>query len=182
MIICFTTSVGAFKLKFVLTSANPLHPLYLPLQSQPKKKIDSLNQALVDPHLKRIPSLTPLPTRRLPRRDLQHLSRQPHGAFDAQVLGLGALDQLLADFFEGLHFARGERDADFVDFLVGWSVFCEGAGRERREEGRTYGAFAEVFFGLVVGHFCGFAGLRRAGGIDGVWEGSDGALWGGAGD
>ena len=53
----------------------------------------------MDPHLKRIPRLTALPTRRLPRRDLQDLGRQPHGALDAQVLGLGALDQLLADFF-----------------------------------------------------------------------------------
>ncbi len=71
----------------------------------------------MNPHLKHIPRLTPLATRRLSRRDLQALRRQAHGTLDAQVLGLGALDQLLADFLEGLHFARGQGDADFVDFL-----------------------------------------------------------------
>ena len=71
----------------------------------------------MDSHLKHIPRLAPLTTGRLACRHLQALGRQAHGALDAQVLGLGALDQLLADLFERLHFARGQSDADFVDFL-----------------------------------------------------------------
>lgn len=69
-------------------------------------------------HLIRIPRLTPLTARRLPGRDLQALGRQADGALDAEILALGPLDQLLAYFFEALHFARGQGDADFVDFLV----------------------------------------------------------------
>lgn len=72
----------------------------------------------MDPHLKHIPRLTPLTRRGLPRRHLQTLGRQAHGALDAQVLGLGSLDQLLAYFLQRLHFARRQGDADFVDFLV----------------------------------------------------------------
>lgn len=71
----------------------------------------------MNPHLIRIPRLTPLPTRRLPCRDLQLLSRQADGALDAQVLGFGTLEQFLADFLEGGDFAAGQGDADFVDGL-----------------------------------------------------------------
>ena len=35
------------------------------------------------------------------------------------------------------------------------------AGREEEGGGRIYGAFAEVFLGLVVGHFCGLAASWR---------------------
>lgn len=110
----------------------------------------------MDPHLVRIPGLTPLTTRRLPGRDLQALCRQANGALDAQVLGFGALDQFLADFLERLHFARGEGDADLVDFLrhvrmIGESEELLDAGGEIG----TYGAFAKVFLGLLVGHLDG---------------------------
>lgn len=71
----------------------------------------------MNPHLKRIPSLTPLSTRRLPRRHFQALSRQPHRALDAQILRLRTLNQLLAYFFQRGQFSRRERYSDFVDFL-----------------------------------------------------------------
>ena len=71
----------------------------------------------MDPHLIRIPRLTPLPTRRLPRRHLQAFGRQADGALDAQILGFGALEEFLAYFFEGGYFFAGECDADFVDCL-----------------------------------------------------------------
>lgn len=76
-----------------------------------------LNQALMDPHLVHIPRLAALAARRLARRHLQALGRQPHGALDPEILGLGPLDQLLAHFFQRLHLARRQGDADFVDFL-----------------------------------------------------------------
>ena len=68
-------------------------------------------------HLIHIPRLTALATRRLPGRDLQNLGGQADWTFDAQILGFGALDQLLADLLEGLNFAGCEGYTDFVDFL-----------------------------------------------------------------
>ena len=71
----------------------------------------------MNPHLIRIPRLTPLTTRRLSRRDLQLLRRQADGAFDAEVFGFGALEEFLADFFEGGDFAAGQGDADLMGCL-----------------------------------------------------------------
>ena len=72
----------------------------------------------MNPHLIRIPGLAPFTTGRLPRRDLQALCRQADRALDAQVLGFGTLDQLLADFLERLDFAGGQGNPDLMDFLV----------------------------------------------------------------
>jgi hypothetical protein len=86
------------------------------------------------PHLIHIPSLTPLTTGRLPRRNLQILRRQPHGSLDAEILGLGALNEFRADFLQGGDFAGGESDADLVDL----------------------GGVAQGgLFGVLVGHCCG---------------------------
>lgn len=81
------------------------------------ESIYSLNQPLVNPHLKRIPRFTSLTTRGFSCRDLQALRRKAHGALDSQILALRAFDELLADFFERLDFTAGEGYADFVDFL-----------------------------------------------------------------
>lgn len=43
------------------------------------------------------------------------MGRRRVGTLNAQVLGLRALDQLLAHLLERLDVARGERDADLVD-------------------------------------------------------------------
>lgn len=50
-----------------------------------------LDQPLMDPHLVRIPRLTPLTTGRLPGRDLEFLRRQSYGSLDAQIFGLGTM-------------------------------------------------------------------------------------------
>jgi hypothetical protein len=47
---------------------------------------------------------------------LENLGRQTDRALDAEVLGLGALKELSADLLERLDLARGEGDADLVDF------------------------------------------------------------------
>jgi hypothetical protein len=49
---------------------------------------------------------------------LESLGRQANGTLDAEVLRLGSLEELGADFLEGLDFAGCEGDADFVDFLL----------------------------------------------------------------
>ena len=71
-------------------------------------------------HLEHIPGLASLTTRCFPGCNLQGFGGQADGAFDAQVLGFGALEELGAHFFERGDFARGERNADFVDFLWKW--------------------------------------------------------------
>jgi hypothetical protein len=76
-----------------------------------------LNQTLMNPHLESIPSLRSLTTGRLSGGDLQGLGWEADRAFDSEVLGLGALDELLADFLEGGNLSAGQGDADFVGFL-----------------------------------------------------------------
>ena len=89
--ICFTTSVGALRLRIALAHAILNLLILFRLLSIPKQlshfpnitallphtseKKDLLNQPLVDPHLVRIPRLTPLSAGRLPRRHLQALGR-----------------------------------------------------------------------------------------------------------
>lgn len=57
----------------------------------------------MNPHLVRIPRLTPFTARRLSRRHLQALRWQADRALDTEILGFGALDEFLADLFEGGH-------------------------------------------------------------------------------
>jgi hypothetical protein len=71
----------------------------------------------VDSHLESIPSLGSFTTGCLSGRDLEGLGWEPDGALDAEILALGALDELLADLLEGLDFAGGQGDADLVSFL-----------------------------------------------------------------
>ena len=85
--------------------------------------LQSRAPTLVDAHLVRVPSLGTLTARRLAGGDLQVLGGQADGALDAELLGLGTVDELLADLLEGLDVARGEGDADLVD--LGTCVVCQ---------------------------------------------------------
>jgi len=76
-----------------------------------------VDQTLVDAHLVHVPGLGTLTAGGLTGRDLEGLGWQAHGALDAELLRLGALQELRTHLLERLHLARGERDADFVDFL-----------------------------------------------------------------
>ena len=82
------------------------------------RKSNSLDQPLVNPHLKGIPSLTTLTTRCLSRRDLEVLRWKAHWALHAEVLALGTLDELSAHFLERADFLRCEGDADLVDLWL----------------------------------------------------------------
>ena len=57
----------------------------------------------MDPHLKHIPGLATLAAGCLSRRDFEGLSGEPDGALDAEVLGLGALEELGAHLFQSLN-------------------------------------------------------------------------------
>ena len=76
-----------------------------------------VNQALVDLHLKHIPGLGTLTTGGFAGGDLEVLGGKTDGTLDAEVLGLGALDELGAHLLERGDFAGGQGDADLVDFL-----------------------------------------------------------------
>ena len=67
------------------------------------------------PHLVHVPGLGALTARGLAGGDLQVLGGHADGALDAEVLGLGAVDELLAHLLEGRDLAGGEGDADLVD-------------------------------------------------------------------
>ena len=113
MIICLTTSVGdlrLFKVRYVRAILRQ-KKIVLGVSSY------VLDQPLVDPHLEQIPRLAPLTTGCLPRADLQRLRRKTHRTFDRQILGLGTLDQFRADLLKRCDFARGEGDANLMDFL-----------------------------------------------------------------
>lgn len=79
-----------------------------------------LDETLVDAHLVAVPGLGTLTARGLAGGDLEGLGGQADGALDAQVLALGALDQLGADLLEGLDLAAGQGDADLVGLLYCW--------------------------------------------------------------
>jgi hypothetical protein len=57
-----------------------------------------LNQAFMDPHFEEIPRLRTFTARRLPRADAQVLRGQANRALHTEVLALGAIDELGADF------------------------------------------------------------------------------------
>ena len=73
-----------------------------------------LDEALVDAHLVGVPGLGTLTARRLAGGDLEVLGGQADGALDAEVLVLGAVDELLADLLERADVAGGEGNADLV--------------------------------------------------------------------
>lgn len=74
-----------------------------------------VDEALVDAHLKHVPGLGTLTVGGLTGADLEVLGGQTDGALDAEVLALGAVDELGADLLEVLDVAAGEGDADLVD-------------------------------------------------------------------
>ena len=76
-----------------------------------------IDDSLVNAHFESVPGLGTLTAGGLTGRDLEGLGWQAHGALDAELLRLGALQELRTHLLERLHLARGERDADFVDFL-----------------------------------------------------------------
>jgi hypothetical protein len=71
----------------------------------------------VDPHLVVVPGLGTLTVGGLAGGDLEGLGGEADGALDAELLGLGALEELGGDLLEGLDLAGGEGDADLVDLL-----------------------------------------------------------------
>lgn len=76
----------------------------------------------MDPHLEHVPRLGTLTVGGLAGGDLERLGGEADGALDAEVLGLGALEELGRDLLEGLDLAGGQGDADLVDLLFGVSV------------------------------------------------------------
>lgn len=71
----------------------------------------------MDPHLEHVPRLATLAAGRFAGGHFEGLGGEADRALDAQVLGLGALEELTAHLFQGRNLARGQGYADFVDFL-----------------------------------------------------------------
>lgn len=73
-----------------------------------------IDDALVDAHLEAIPGLRTLTARRLARGDAQHLVRHADRSLDAQLLLLGARDQIGAHLLQRRDVLGRQRDADAV--------------------------------------------------------------------
>jgi len=73
----------------------------------------------VDSHLKGIPSLGSFTTGCLSGSDLEAFGWKTDWALNAEVLGLGTLNELLADLLEGGDLSAGQGDTDLVGF---WSL------------------------------------------------------------
>lgn len=71
-----------------------------------------VDKALMDAHLKAIPSISTLSTGRLAGGDLECLGGHADGALDAKVLVLGAADEVRANLLQALDVARRQCDAD----------------------------------------------------------------------
>ena len=67
------------------------------------------------PHLVGVPGLGALTARTLTGGDLEVLGGHADGALDAQLLALGAVDELLADLLQRGDLAAGQGDPDLVD-------------------------------------------------------------------
>ena len=80
-----------------------------------------IDDALVNPHLEPVPGLGTLTTRSLTGGDAENLGGHANGSLDLQLLLLGSSDEVAADLLQALDVARGQRDADSVDwaFLAG---------------------------------------------------------------
>lgn len=113
-----------------------------------------IDEALVDSHLEHVPCLTTLTARGLSGGDLESLGGQTDGALDAEVLGLCALEEFGADLLEGLDFARGQGDADLVDFLFS-HVYISTETSLHMVLFQSYRALAEILLGLLERHGCG---------------------------
>lgn len=74
-----------------------------------------VDETLVDAHLEHVPGLGTLTVGGLTGADLEVLGGQTDRTLDAEVLALGAVDELSADLLEVLDVAAGEGDADLVD-------------------------------------------------------------------
>lgn len=111
-----------------------LQPLRASSTKYPPQRMKYLQNS---PHLVHVPGLGALTARGLAGGDLQVLGGHADGALDAEVLGLGAVDELLADLLEGGDLSGGEGDADLVDL----------------------GLLALLgLLGVVGGHVCGLVG------------------------
>ncbi len=135
---------------------------------------DVLDQPLVDSELEGIPRLASLAAGRLPGSDFEGFGldasvafniaslwipsvcvtyRKTDGALDCQALGLGALDELAADFFEGRDLATREGDSDAVHLLQRLSVLRHGIYMCPPLPSRTHRLLANVLLVLLMRHF-----------------------------
>jgi len=75
-----------------------------------------VNESLVDSHLEHIPGLRTFTTRSLSGSDLEALGWQTNWALDTEFLGLGAVNEFLADLLEGCDLLGCKGDSDAVGF------------------------------------------------------------------
>ncbi len=73
-------------------------------------------------HLESVPCLRSFTARSLSGGNLEGLGWEADRTLDAEVLGLGTLNELLADLLERLDLSAGQGDSDLVGFLIAISI------------------------------------------------------------
>ncbi len=76
----------------------------------------------MDSHFESIPSFRSFTTRSLSGGNLQGLGREADGTLHTEVLGLGTLNEFLADLLERLNLSAGQGNSDLVGFLIAISI------------------------------------------------------------
>jgi len=71
----------------------------------------------VNLHLKSVPGLGTLTTRSFAGSNFQDLSGKPNRALDSQLLVLGTINEIVAEFLQVADVGRRQGNTDFVDFL-----------------------------------------------------------------
>jgi hypothetical protein len=117
-----------------------------------------LNQALVNAHLKSVPSLRTFTTGCLSRRDSKVLGRQADWSLDAEILTFSTIDEFSANLLKGFDVSRSQSDADFVDFLLVRSVPPLSSNIRY-----TDWAIAEILFSLLIRHCQLYASIKTRG-------------------
>jgi len=71
----------------------------------------------VNLHLKSVPGLGTLTTRSFAGSNFQDLSGKPNRALDSQLLVLGTINEIVAEFLQVADVGRRQGNPDFVDFF-----------------------------------------------------------------
>jgi len=76
-----------------------------------------VDETFVDLQLEAVPGLRTFTTRSLTGGDLQDFSRESDGTLDPELLVLGTVDEVGAEFLQVTDVGRGEGDPNLVDLL-----------------------------------------------------------------
>jgi len=83
--------------------------------------------------------------------NLEGLGWETDGALDAKFLGLGTVDEFLADFLKGVDLSAGQSDSDLVGFLqVNWVNIWPYYGVLGNRTGPSPNSFSGFWYDIFI--------------------------------